>query len=379
MKIYKKNNVFDEALDRIRFVYDEFDEVAVSFSGGKDSTVILELALIVAKEKNRLPVPLMFVDQEAEWTFTIDYVRRQMYRDEIKPYWLQVPFKLENAASHSGKDYLYCWEPGAEWLREKDPVAIKENIYGTEDGKGVEFYELFKAWGATTYPDIKLARLGGLRAEESPVRYINVTSSPCYKWVTWGTKQRLDHHKLFYPIYDWSYTDIWKAIYEHQWDYCKLYDIMYQHGTSIQNMRVSSLNHETAIRSLWWMQEFDPELHSKMAARLDGVDAASKMPESCMPPKKLPFMFKDWTEYRGHLLENLIDSEMSRDRFEKMFAADDRDIARFSIEGKDAERIRRGEVAAILVNDFTGTKMHNLKEKILIRYRDGGGIKDNEH
>ncbi len=372
MKIYKKTNVLEEALERIRFVYDEFDEVAVSFSGGKDSTITLELALIVAREKNRLPVPLLFIDQEAEWTYAIDYIRRQMHREEIKPYWLQVPFKLENAASHSGESYLHCWEPGAEWLREKEPIAIKENIYGTSGGSGVEFYNLFKAWGATTFPDIKLARLGGVRAEESPVRYINVTSTICHKWVTWGTNQDLDHHKLFYPIYDWSYTDVWKAIHDHQWDYCKLYDVMYQYGIPVPNMRVSSLTHETAIRSLWWLQEADPGLYGKLVKRLDGVDAVGKMPESCMPPKKLPPMFKDWTEYRDYLLENLIDNAMTHGRFKKMFEVDDRDIARFGIEGKDAERIKRGEVSAILVNDFTGTKMHNLKENILIRYRDRG-------
>jgi predicted phosphoadenosine phosphosulfate sulfurtransferase len=53
MKIYNKQNVYDAALERIRYIYDEFPNIIVAFSGGKDSTVILELSLIVAKEKNR--------------------------------------------------------------------------------------------------------------------------------------------------------------------------------------------------------------------------------------------------------------------------------------------------------------------------------------
>lgn len=42
---YKDKNVFDEALDRIRFIYDTHDDVIVSMSGGKDSTTVFNLAL----------------------------------------------------------------------------------------------------------------------------------------------------------------------------------------------------------------------------------------------------------------------------------------------------------------------------------------------
>ena len=50
MKIYKKNNVFQETLERLRFLYDEFEEIICCHSGGKDSTVIYEICKIVAKE-----------------------------------------------------------------------------------------------------------------------------------------------------------------------------------------------------------------------------------------------------------------------------------------------------------------------------------------
>lgn len=44
---YSENNVFDEALNRIRMLYDTHDDVIVSMSGGKDSTVLFHLALMV--------------------------------------------------------------------------------------------------------------------------------------------------------------------------------------------------------------------------------------------------------------------------------------------------------------------------------------------
>ena len=60
MKIYQDTNVFDKALERINWLFDEFDTVATNISGGKDSTVVLELLIKVAKEKKRLPVKVLF-------------------------------------------------------------------------------------------------------------------------------------------------------------------------------------------------------------------------------------------------------------------------------------------------------------------------------
>lgn len=86
MKMFLKENVYDSALKRIRYLFDEFPNIVVAFSGGKDSTVCLQLALIVAREKKRLPLKVAFIDQEAEWDTVIDYIREVMYNPEIQPY-----------------------------------------------------------------------------------------------------------------------------------------------------------------------------------------------------------------------------------------------------------------------------------------------------
>ena len=123
MKIFLKDNVYDQALERITFLFREFDEVVVSFSGGKDSTVTLEMALLVAEKEGKLPLTVMMLDQEAEWQAVVDYVKRVMYRDEVTPHWLQVPIKLFNATT---MDYpwLNCWDLNEEHMREKDPISI---------------------------------------------------------------------------------------------------------------------------------------------------------------------------------------------------------------------------------------------------------------
>ena len=66
MRLYSNVTVYEESLKRLRYLFDEFEQVVVGFSGGKDSTVIFNLALIVAREKHRLPLSVMFIDQESE-------------------------------------------------------------------------------------------------------------------------------------------------------------------------------------------------------------------------------------------------------------------------------------------------------------------------
>lgn len=76
MKIYKKQNVYDAAIERVGMLFDEFPNVVVGISGGKDSTAILNIALEVAEQKNRLPLQVLFIDQEAEYQSVIDYIKR---------------------------------------------------------------------------------------------------------------------------------------------------------------------------------------------------------------------------------------------------------------------------------------------------------------
>lgn len=101
MKIYLKDNVYEAAKKRIRRIYDEFDNIVVAISGGKDSTVIMELCVEVAKERCRLPLKAMFIDQEDEWSYTIDYIRKIKARSDIQLYWFQVPVLETSAANHS--------------------------------------------------------------------------------------------------------------------------------------------------------------------------------------------------------------------------------------------------------------------------------------
>ena len=97
--IYLQNNVFDEALERLRMIFDGHDDVIVSMSGGKDSTVLFRMALMVAQERGRLPLKVFWLDQEAERQATVDYMQHIMELPEVTPYWYQIPFEFTNTLS----------------------------------------------------------------------------------------------------------------------------------------------------------------------------------------------------------------------------------------------------------------------------------------
>jgi predicted phosphoadenosine phosphosulfate sulfurtransferase len=367
MKIYKNATVFEESLKRIRWIYEEFDNVIIGNSGGKDSTVITELAIVVARDMGRLPVKVLFLDQEAEWQATIDQIRYTMYREEVDPYWYQMPMKLFNATS-STEHWLYCWNPDEEerWVHPKDPISIKENRYGTD-----RFQKLFANILRVEYPDTPTAYLAGIRTEEAPGRFMAVTSSVTYKGVTWASKlDRRRHHYTFFPIYDWSYTDVWKAIHDNGWRYNRIYDHQYQHGVHVKDMRVSNVHHETAVHSLFHMQELEPYTYDRLTQRIAGVDMAAKMGVEDYFAKRLPFMFTSWQEYRDYLLEKLIDNEDWKARMRRRFASMDKVFL-----ADVGDKLYRIQIQSILTNDWECIKLGNFTkspEADIIRKRNRG-------
>jgi len=352
MRIFLKQNVLEAALDRIRYIFDEFPVVIASVSGGKDSTVIFNLALKVAREKNRLPLKVLFLDQEAEWDSVITTIREIMTHPDVEPLWLQMPFRLFNATSPI-EPWLHCWDESKKehWIRPKEPNSIKVNRYGTE-----RFKEMFGNFLKVEFQGQKVCYLAGVRTEESPTRFLALTASATYKHITWGKKfAKNREHYSFYPIYDWSFKDVWKAIHEHGWPYCKLYDYMYQHGIPTNNMRVSNVHHETAINTLFFLQEIEPKTWNRISTRLAGLNTANQMNKENYYVYELPPMFKDWKEYRDHLLENLILDPKLRASFRKEFARLDK---RYRLMN-EPDQLYKTQVNSILANDFEFTKLSN--------------------
>ena len=123
-KEFQEQNVYDAAKERIRYLYQRFDHVVVSFSGGKDSTALLNVTIEVARELGRLPVRTVFFDEEAIHPPTIEYVERTRQRPEVEMEWYCLEFKHRNACSNE-EPFWYCWDSEKQdlWVR-----PIPENV-----------------------------------------------------------------------------------------------------------------------------------------------------------------------------------------------------------------------------------------------------------
>ena len=262
MKIYMKENVFDAAFARIERLYHEFGTIAVNSSGGKDSAIVMNMAILVARKLGKLPLDVIWLDQEYEWTETAKYMERLATNPDVRLHWYQIPSMLGNAFNAEDR-FAHCWWPEEEWIREKSPFSVKENTFGT-----YRFKELLD-----TIPDtlgFKVV-LTGVRGEESRARMVGLTSGATYKDITWGAKSTYDKDCYrFHPLYDWQYNDVWAAISKNKWDYNRVYDSFYKLGLPISKWRVSSLIHEQSFRDIFILQMVDKDMYQAISKKVAG-------------------------------------------------------------------------------------------------------------
>lgn len=331
MRVYNTKNVYHALQDRLDMIFNRFENVIVSASGGKDSTVLWHAVTKKAQELNRT-VNMFFLDQEAEYASTIDQIKWQSKHPNINVLWYQVPIYMTNATSYE-KEFLYAWGKGEHWMREKEDVAIKE-----APGAPDRFYP-FVEWFENKYGK-DTAILIGLRTEESLNRYRAVIKKPAIKDITWSTKTKNGAVKL-YPIYDFSFEDIWTYLGKLNVRYNKIYDYMWIKGTRIPGFRVSNLIHKKAFSCLTTLQEFEPGTYDKLVKRIKGVHVAAlyAKEKSIFKTRERPEAFKSWLDYRDFLLDTITSERKERfaDRFSKQ---------------ANNERVFRQQCKQLLLNDW---------------------------
>ena len=103
--------VLEAAKERICQTFDDFERVYLSFSAGKDSTVMLHLVAEEARKRGR-KIGVLIVDLEAQYKLTMDHARKcvDMWSDVIELYWVCLPIHLRNAVSVYEPFWL-CWDP----------------------------------------------------------------------------------------------------------------------------------------------------------------------------------------------------------------------------------------------------------------------------
>ena len=143
-------NVYDAAMNRIEWTFDNFEKVYLSFSAGKDSTVMLHMACNYARLKNK-KLGVLIVDLEGQYKFTIEHAKRcfEEYSDVVDLHWVCLPIALRNAVSVYEPKWI-CWDfdRKKDWIREMPDRAIHEfNHNFSFFEKGMEFEDFVPAFG----------------------------------------------------------------------------------------------------------------------------------------------------------------------------------------------------------------------------------------
>lgn len=274
-------SVLKAAQERISYTFDHFEAIYVSFSAGKDSSVMMHLVMDEAIKRGR-KVGILLIDLEAQYSLTIKHAEEMFrkYAEHIDLYWVCLPIKLRNAVSNY--EPVWCaWDPERkdDWVRPmpeglgviSDPAFFD---FFEPRMEFEEFIELFAVWYAKGR---QTAAFIGIRSDESLNRFrtIAVWDKETHFGKRWTTRV-VDGVYNVYPIYDWHVTDIWK--YHSAFPdkpHNEVYDRMHLAGVSLSQMRLCQPYGDDQRRGLWLYHLIEPQTWGKLVARVNGANSGS--------------------------------------------------------------------------------------------------------
>lgn len=272
-------DVLEAAKQRIVWTFDNFERVYLSFSAGKDSTVMIHLVMDEAIKRGR-KIGILLVDLEAQYKLTMDHALQTVdhYKDHIELFWCSLPIALRNAVSVYEPKWL-AWDPEKReaWVRNPPDCAVTDHGYFPWFQPGMEFEEFVPLFGEWYAQGQSCACFVGIRSDESLNRFRTIcqskkTTKDGKRWTSLVTANVFN----IYPIYDWRTDDIWVWHYKNpEAHYNKLYDMMHKAGLKPSQMRICQPYGDDQRRGLWLFHLIEPETWSKVIARVNGANGGA--------------------------------------------------------------------------------------------------------
>ncbi len=280
-KVGMGRSVIEASRERIAYAFDNFDRLFVSFSGGKDSSVMFHLVMDEAIARGR-KVGVLIVDLEAQYRHTVEHIETmlEIYKDNIEVYWVCLPMSLRNAVSNFEPRWI-CWDEAKKdiWVRPmpKHPGVVSDLNFFDFFEHGMEFEEFVVLFGQWYGQRQDAAAFVGIRADESLNRFRTICT---FKKETHGGKRYTtkieDGLYNIYPIYDWRTRDIW--IYHAKnpdRDHNKVYDLMHHAGVKPSQQRLCQPFGDDQRRGLWLYHILEAPTWYRLLIRVNGVNSGS--------------------------------------------------------------------------------------------------------
>lgn len=261
----------DAARERMRHIYDTFDEVWVQFSGGKDSTAVLYLAKEIHEERNLGPVNVIFRDEEMVSPAVIDFVERVRNYPWVNMEWYCLPAGQECWVL-GRREYVMLWSGVRRKLgllvRDMPPWAITAEHFGLNPEEAIpETIDFYTMQGKNG----RVAFINGVRANESMIRYRSCVQKLHENYIVVPFRMKKSVPLRFAkPIYDWTTDDVLKFLDEHNADICEYYDLA---AITKANTRVGIPLHAVAARRLNDVVDTEPEFFDQLYRVYPHIDA----------------------------------------------------------------------------------------------------------
>lgn len=322
-KHYQDADVHAATLSRLRLVFRNFERVCVAFSGGKDSSVTLQLALDVARELGRSPVDVLFIDLEGQYQATIDHVSEMLGRPDVRL--VGLPATQPAQRLQPGGTLLVLLgtrrrgrlgAPAAEAPGGDQRPGVLPLLPLPHGVRGVR-----RRLQRLAVQEEPTAFLVGIRSDESLNRYLAVKRRSRAKqcaWtppggsapLAWSARDRANPQAVsFFPIYDWRFEDLWRCVADHGYAYNRLYDQMYRAGVPFSQMRICQPYGDDQRKGLDLFHRIEPRTWFKVVRRVAGANYGARYCRQRFLGYRgglgLPPSFGTWREYSQFLLRSM--------------------------------------------------------------------------